>query len=61
MRVTTFLKLADVLERTKLSRSNLYNLMDQGRFPKPAKLGDRVNAWADHEIQAWIEAQLAER
>ena len=59
--MTTLLRLPDVLDRTKLSRSKLYELLETGEFPKPVKLGDRVNAWADNEIEEWVQTQLAGR
>lgn len=61
MRMTTLLRLPEVLARTKLSRSKLYELLDRGDFPKPVKIGARVNAWADTELEDWIQAQLAVR
>lgn len=55
------LRQTDVLDRTKLSRSKLYELIGEGRFPKPAKLGgDRINCWRDTDIEEWINAQFAQ-
>ena len=59
--MTVLLRLTEVLERTKLSRSKMYDLLDQGEFPKPAKNGGRVNVWPDTEIEEWIQSRLAER
>ena len=59
--MTTLLKLSEVLDRTKLSRSKLYQLLDAGSFPKPAKLGERVNVWADREIEDWVQSRLTAR
>lgn len=59
--MTTFLRLPVVIERTGLSRSTIYALVDQGGFPKPVKLSERAIAWPDHEIAAWVEARCAER
>jgi len=61
MQMTTLIRLPEVLDRTKLSRSKLYELLDADQFPKPCKIGDRVNAWADTEVEEWIQAQLAGR
>lgn len=55
------LKIKDVLERTSLSRSMMYNLMSEDRFPKPHKVGDRAARWFSDEIDAWIEQCRAER
>ena len=56
-----FLRQVDVLSRTKLSRSTLYELIAKGDFPKPLKLGERINAWSETEITEWQQAQLAAR
>ena len=57
----TLLRLPEVMARTALSRSAIYDLMGEGRFPRPAKIGGRINAWAEAEIADWIAARLAER
>lgn len=59
--MTTLLRLPAVKNRTGLSRSKIYELLESGSFPKPVKLSGRLNAWSDHEIDAWIKARLAER
>ncbi|MBV1916469.1 MAG: AlpA family transcriptional regulator [Sphingomonadaceae bacterium] len=59
--MTTLLRLPEVLARTNLSRSKLYELLDAGQFPKPCKAGERVNTWADTEIEEWIQTRLADR
>ena len=58
--MTTLLRLPEVLERTKLSRSKLYELLVQEKFPRPGKIGDRINAWRDSDIEEWINATVAE-
>jgi prophage regulatory protein len=60
--MTTLLRLPAVLQRTGLSRSMLYELLDRGDFPRPIKLtGGRINCWSDQEIAEWIDARLSER
>lgn len=57
-----FIRQADVLARTQLSRSTLYELINLGRFPKPLKLCDgRINCWPLHEVEGWMQAQIDER
>ena len=43
------------------SRPHLFRLIKAGKFPTPLKLGENRNAWVEAEIDAWIEARLAER
>lgn len=59
--MTTLLRLNAVKERTALSRSHIYELLERGEFPRPVKLSGRINAWPDHEIDGWIKARIAER
>ncbi|WP_126172860.1 helix-turn-helix transcriptional regulator [Altericroceibacterium xinjiangense] len=59
--MTTLLRLDAVKERTALSRSRIYELLERDQFPRPVKLSGRLNAWPDHEIDAWIMARIAER
>lgn len=58
---TIFIRQPEVLRRTSLSRSSLYELIDAGRFPKPLKLRERINAWPEAEIERWMQAKSAER
>ncbi len=60
---TTFLKLPEVCQRTKLSRSEIYRRLgaQPARFPFPVRLGNRAVAWAEHEISAWCDERIAER
>jgi prophage regulatory protein len=38
-----------------------WRLFHVGKFPAPVKLGPSRSAWVDAEIDAWIEARIAER
>lgn len=56
------LRLTDVMARTALSRSGIYDLMASKRFPNPVKIGGgRINAWPDKEIDNWIAERIADR
>lgn len=35
-------------------------LIETDGFPKPIKVG-KIDGWVDAEIQAWIDAKIAER
>lgn len=54
------LRISTVLELTAMGRTQAYDEIKMGRFPKPVKLG-RASAWPESEIRAWIEARKAER
>lgn len=61
------LKISEVISRTGLSRSTIYNKIDcksagyDSTFPKQAKLGARAVAWDEGEIEHWIQSQLSAR
>jgi prophage regulatory protein len=56
-----FLKLKEVIEKTALSRSNIYRKMDDGCFPKSISLGDRAVAWLESEVDEWMKDCLSKR
>lgn len=43
------------------SKAHLWRLEREGRFPKRVPLGPARHGWADHEIDDWIAARMAER
>lgn len=51
-------RLPDVLKRVGYSRSTIYQLIAEGKFPKPINLGERAVAWLECDIDAWIEARI---
>jgi len=59
--MTILLRLPAVLDRTALSRSRVYDLLERGDFPRPVKLSGRINAWPSDEIDAWIQSRIADR
>lgn len=56
------LKRKQVLERTGLSNSGMYELIAQNRFPKPVKpTGARSSAWVEEEVDQFIASCIAQR
>lgn len=51
---STVLRLASVLARTGLSRSTLYRIMADGRFPPSVRLGKRAVGWREADIEKWV-------
>lgn len=51
------LRLPQVMDRVGLRPTRIYELMGDGSFPKPIRLGERAVAWLAGEVDAWILAQ----
>lgn len=43
-----------VQDTVGLSRATIYQMMREGRFPKPVKITARAVGWIEHEIQEWL-------
>lgn len=55
-----FLRRRDVERRTGMATSTIYMYMEQGRFPRPIRLGEKASvAWLEHEVEAWMHDQIA--
>ena len=54
------IRLPKVQGRTGLSRSTIYDWANQGLFPSPIKLGKNSVGWLESEVEAWLEARVAE-
>ena len=60
MQYRTIWRLPDVMSRTGLSRSTIYDLIGDGKFPAQIKLGPRAVGWVANEIADWIEERIDE-
>ena len=56
-----FISLNDVIQKTSLSRSSIYELMGKGEFPAPVPIRSRKRAWLLSEVTSWMQARLIER
>lgn len=48
------LRASKVLEKTGISRTHMYRLIQQGEFPPPSKLSERVSVWDESAIDCWL-------
>ena len=55
------IRLKEVMHRVGLGRSTIYRWMDEGRFPRPVKLGPRSIAWEEIDIDEWICSRLRQK
>jgi prophage regulatory protein len=58
---TTMLRLAEVIERTKLGKTTLYALQKSGKFPHSVPLTPNSVRWIEAEVEAWLARQAARR
>lgn len=52
--MTRYLRIAEVVSKTGVSRSTIYELMSKGEFPMARRLTSRTVGWDDGEIDAWM-------
>ena len=53
------LRLENVKSKTGLSRSTIYRLMDEGRFPHQINLEYRAVAWLESEVDNWLDEKIS--
>jgi len=54
----TFLRLPAVIHKTGFGRSQIYNLIKQGKFPNQIHLGPNSVAWLESEVSKWMEERI---
>jgi len=57
----SILRLPDVIKKTALSRSEIYDMIAKGLFPKQIKLTTRSSGWIQSEVEQWVDDRVAER
>jgi prophage regulatory protein len=58
---TRLIRIKEVVAATGLSRSRIYQYINEGRFPSSVSLGGRSVAWVESEIDKWIENTIGQR
>lgn len=53
-----FLPTREVVKRTGLSRTHVWYLVREGRFPEPVELTERARGWREDEVEAWKADRL---
>ena len=63
MKPARLIRIREVMNLTSLSKSYIYQLTAQKRFPKRVSLvkGGSSVAWLESEVLAWIDERLNER
>lgn len=55
------LRIAHVLHKVGISRTQLYRLIERGQFPRQFHLSARTAVWDEAEVDAWLSAKREER
>lgn len=53
-----FLKLQQVMDKTTLCRSSIYNLIKAGDFPKNVTVMGKRKAWLESEVEDWMVSKI---
>lgn len=53
------LRIRDVLDLTRLSRSQTYRMEAAGNFPARIKLSPGTTVWIAQEVDAWLANRIA--
>jgi len=54
----TILRLQEVIFRTGLSRTTLYDLIAKGEFPHPISISTRCVGWVEGQIIDWLKHRI---
>jgi prophage regulatory protein len=52
------LRLPAVAEKTGLSKTHIYRLIQQGKFPRSCRLSERVSVWDEAAIDDFLAAKF---
>ena len=52
------LKLPEVIQRTALSKTSIYALIQTKQFPKQIKLSVRSVGWLESDVDSWLDARI---
>ncbi len=52
------MKLGEVLSETKMGKTKLYRLINEGRFPPQRRSGDGSALWVRGEVDYWIDCLI---
>ena len=56
-----FIRLPAVLQKVGMSKSFVYDLITQDKFPKPVKVSFRISCWVAAEVDQWVQERIDAR
>jgi prophage regulatory protein len=54
------LRINSVIERTGVSKTHLYRLINANKFPRPVKVSEGVSVWDSELIDQWLSSKFEE-
>ncbi|MGA9665832.1 MAG: AlpA family phage regulatory protein [Gallionella sp.] len=58
-KILRYIRRPEVLEKTNVSATTIYNMEKAGSFPKHIMLTPRCAAWPEAAVDAWLEGRGA--
>lgn len=55
--IPSLLTMDEVLSITHISRSLLYLMMSENRFPRPFNIGKRKVRWSEEHVKQWLDSR----
>lgn len=55
--VLRILRMAELERKVGLKKTQIYDLISKGQFPRGVKLSTRATGWFEHEIDAFLLAR----
>lgn len=59
MQTNRLTRIKEIKAQTHIPASTVYFHIREGLFPKPIKIGERMSAWLQSEVDAIINARIA--
>lgn len=56
----TLMRLPEVIAACGMSRSLIYKMAKEDRFPRPIRVAARLSAWDSEAVQGWIDSRCEE-
>lgn len=53
-----FIRMKEVVQKVGISKSNIYRLMPEGKFPRPVTIGPNSVAWLEDDVEGWIQEKI---
>lgn len=56
---TRMLRITEVCRRVGVSKSQIHRLIVEAKFPSPIRIGKRISAWIEAEVEKWLAERIA--